>query len=71
MFLVVEIQKTEDGHLAVPPVTEHEDIKDAKAKYHEILAAAAKSGLPRHSAVILHEDGHSIVNESFREEGED
>ena len=65
MFLVVEIQKTADGHLAVPPVSEYEDWNDAAAKYHAILAAAAKSGLPRHSAVILHEDGHSVANESF------
>ena len=72
MFLVIEIQKTADGHLAVPPVNEYEDWNDASAKYHTILASAAKSGLPRHSAVILHEDGHSVRNESFstREEGE-
>ena len=68
MYLVIEIQKL-DGHLAVPPVHEYTDEqwRDAQAKYHEILAVAAKSGLPRHSAVILHEDGHSICNESYAE----
>lgn len=70
MFLVVEIQKNEAGQLAWL-VTQHEDIRDAESKYFAVLSAAAKSNLPRHSAALLHEDGHCIRSESYREGGED
>ena len=70
MFLVVEIQKGENGQFACL-VTQHEDLRDAESKYHAVLAAAAKSKLPRHSAALLHEDGHSIRNESYTAGGED
>ena len=68
MFLVLEIQKT-NGQLAAL-ITQHEDIRDAESKYHAILSVAAKSGLERHSAALLHEDGHSIYNGSYKPEGE-
>lgn len=70
MFLVLEIQKNSEGQLAAL-VTQHEDIREAKSKYHAVLSVAAKSGLPRHSAAIIHEDGHSIYNESYKAEGDD
>lgn len=70
MFLVVEIQKNASGQVA-SLITQHSDYRDAQAKFHTILAAAAKSNLPRHGAAILHEDGHSIVNESYCEDGDD
>lgn len=70
MFLVVEIQKDGNGHLSWL-ITEKENIRDAESAYHSVLAAAAITTLPRHSAVILHEDGHSIENQSYTGSGED
>lgn len=64
MFLVMEIQKSTDSTLS-SIVTQHDNLRDAKSKYHLILSYAAKSGLPRHSAAILHEDGHTMAYESF------
>ena len=69
MFLVVEIQKT-NNQLAWL-VTQHEELRDAESKYHTVLAAAARSKLQRHSAALIHEDGHTIRNESYTEDGED
>ncbi len=68
MFIVIEIQKS-NGQIATI-VNAYDDIKDAKARYHTILAAAAKSGLERHGAVILSESGATIANESYVTEGE-
>lgn len=67
MYLVIEIQKNEAGQLAWL-VTQHEELRDAESKYHTVLAAAAKTTLPRHSAAIIHEDGHSIEQKSYRTE---
>lgn len=64
MFLVIEIQKGEGGQLTWL-VTQHSDLRDAQSKYHTVLGFAAKSGLPRHGAVILNEFGVNICNESF------
>ncbi len=64
MFLVIEIQKSEDGTLSTL-TTQHDTQRDAKSKYHAILSFAAKSGLRRHGAVIMNEDGRTIMCESY------
>lgn len=68
-FLVIEIQKDDRGKIA-NLVTAHDRINDAQAKYHTILAAAAKSGLPSHAAVILEENGSEIAHECYVNEKE-
>ena len=40
----------------------------AEAKYHEVLAAAAVSELPQHSASLLTSDGRCIMNQCYRHE---
>ena len=55
MYLVIEIQKSEDGKIAYL-VTTHGTRPEADSKYHLILSSAAVSGLPCHSAIILRED---------------
>lgn len=63
MFLVIEIQKSESGLAAL--CTQHDTLREAQSKYHQVLAYAAVSGLPRHSAAILNEAGANICNESY------
>ena len=38
----------------------------AESKYHEVLAAAAISELPSHSATLLTADGRSLMNQCYR-----
>lgn len=40
----------------------------AESKYHEVLAAAAISELPQHSATLLASDGRAIMNQCYRHE---
>lgn len=40
----------------------------AEAKYHQVLAAAAVSELPQHSATLLTSDGRVIMNQCYRHE---
>ena len=40
----------------------------AESKYHEVLAAAAISELPQHSATLLTSDGRAVMNQVYRHE---
>ena len=42
----------------------------AESKYHEVLAAAAVSELPQHSATLLTSDGRCVMNQFYRHEAE-
>ena len=56
MYIVVELQKNSDGSLG-NIVTSYNNLMEAESKFHSILAAAAISKLPVHSAAILNEHG--------------
>ena len=63
MFAVIEIQK--NGENASPITTLYTDKEAAYNKYHTILAAAAMSNIPKHSAVLFTEEGDYIKHECF------
>ena len=65
MFIVMEIQKS--GSVATI-VTPYETRNEAENKYHSILAYAAISDIPKHSAVLLNEEGEYIKHECFEHE---
>lgn len=67
MYIVIEIQKNQNGQVATL-VDSYEDRNTAEQKYHQVLAAAAVSSLPVHTAVMLMEDGYSIKKETYRHE---
>lgn len=65
MYIVIEIQKNQNGSVGTL-VNSYEDRNTAEQKYHQVLAAAAVSSLPVHTAVMLMEDGYSIKKETYR-----
>lgn len=71
MFIVIEIQHNKNGTVGIPAPASYEDRGDAENKYHSVLAAAAKSGLPKHSAVMLNEGGVPIKYECYTNETEE
>ena len=62
MYIVIEIQK---GNTASTIVNTYETLNEAENKYHTILAYAAISSVPKHSAVLLTEEGDYIKHECF------
>ena len=62
MYIVMEIQK---GNTASTIVDSYETLNEAENKYHTILAYAALSNVPKHSAVLLTEEGDYIKHECF------
>lgn len=63
-FIVIELQKNVDGNIG-NIVWSYSDQNIAESKYYAILASAATSSIPKHSAVLLHEDGFVIRNETY------
>ena len=68
MFAVIEIQK--DGATATPITTLFTDKGQAYSKYHQVLAAAAISQVPEHSAILVSEEGNYMLHEKFTHESE-
>lgn len=63
-YIVIEIQ-TNDADEVATIVTVETDYWTAQQKYHTILAAAAVSALPVHTAVILSPYGDIIDKKSY------
>lgn len=72
-FYIIEIQQYVNGefghivHFAFDENAAKARLK-AEAKYHEVLAAAAVSELPQHSATLLTSDGRAVMNQCYRHE---
>lgn len=64
MYIVIEIQKNQNGQVATL-VNSYEDRNTAEQKYHQVLAAAAVSSLLVHTATMLTEDGYQIKHETY------
>lgn len=72
-YYVIEIQKYlsgEFGHIVHYAYDEDANKARLKAesKYHEVLAAAAVSELPQHSATLLTSDGRAVMSQCYRHE---
>ena len=72
-FYIIEIQQYVSGefghivHFAYDENATKARLK-AEAKYHEVLASAAVSELPQHSATLLTSDGRAIMNQCYKHE---
>ena len=64
-YIVMEIQNS--GSVATL-VTQHDTKNDAEAKFHAVLAAAAISSVPVHSAVLLTDEGVWLRSECYKHE---
>ena len=74
-YYILEIQKYLNGefghivHFAYDENATKARLK-AESKYHEVLAAAAVSELPQHSATLITCDGRVIMNQCYVHEDE-
>ena len=64
MYLVIELQKTAPDRVG-NLVTAHTDLNEAQSKFHTVLAAAAISAVPQHSAMLIDDRGGLIARETF------
>ena len=65
MYIVVELQKNAEGVVS-NIVTRHETLAEAESKYYSVLATAAVSEIPVHSAIIVSEEGFPVRHECYK-----
>lgn len=65
-YLVIEIQKYADDSIGIPPIATYDSFQEAASRYHTILASAAISNIPLHSALILNEAGQKIKLDNYQ-----
>lgn len=65
MFIVMEIQTSTEGVVSTV-INQYENENEADSRFHQILASAAISEIPVHTAFILTDDGHAVRAESYR-----
>lgn len=66
-YLVIEIQKFANDQMSTPTYA-YDSQNSAESKYHTILAAAANSQLPVHSALLINEEGYPLRHECYKHE---
>lgn len=64
MYIVIELQKMAENELTHQQ-TVHATKEEAESKYHNILAYAAVSEVPVHSATILNEKGEPVMYKHY------
>lgn len=67
-YYVFEIQKMTNGAFA-HIVHEANTRNEAESKFYQVLAAAAISNLPEHSAIMFSGEGFPIMNQSYKHDG--
>ena len=64
-YIVIELQKNAEGQVS-NLVTSHNTLAEAESKYYSILAHAAVSEIPVHSAIIVSEEGFPVKNNCYK-----
>lgn len=64
MYYIIELQKTDDAH-CVHLISTKETQNEAESAYHQVLAAAAISSVPEHSATLLTDNGRELMNQTY------
>ena len=65
MYIVIELQKDTKGVVS-NIVTSFDTLAEAESKYYTILATAAISKVPVHSAIIVSEEGFPVKNQCYK-----
>ena len=65
-YIVLEIQTDAGGNVAILPAITRDDKLEAESEYHRILAFAAISALPLHTAVLMTADGKTLSSKCYK-----
>ena len=64
-YIIVEIQKSSNGTIAIVPPASYVESNVAEQAYHTALAFAAVSSVAVHTVVMLDEVGNRIKGETY------
>lgn len=65
VYIIIEIQKMNNGSCVVVPPTTYTDSRLAEQAYHTALSYAAVSQVDVHSVVMLDDTGARIKGETY------
>lgn len=65
VYIIIEIQKSNEGTVAIVPPASYTDKDIAEQAYHTALAAAAVSSVNVHSVVMLDDTGARLKGETY------
>ena len=65
VYIIIEIQKMNNGSCAVVPPTTYTDQRIAEQAYHTALSYAAVSQVDVHSVVMLNDVGERLKGETY------
>lgn len=68
-YLVTEIQHWDTGAVQ-NPTWSYDDRNKAESKFHTVLAAAAVSKLPVHSAMLFTDEGFTLDSKCYKHDAE-
>lgn len=63
-YLVMEIQTWDTGAIQTPTYA-YDKQENAEAKYHDILSKAAVGTLPKHTAVLMTNEGYVLETKCY------
>lgn len=63
-YFIVEIQKLGENQYA-HIVHEASTRNEAESKYHQVLAAAAISNIPKHGAIMFTDEGYPLMHQNY------
>lgn len=70
MFIILELQMTDETHLAHIFHTA-DTYLETESIYHSMLASAAISSIYKHGAVVLTDDGEYVKHQTYMHGGEE
>ena len=65
VYIIIEIQKSNNGTVAIVPPSSFSDQNVAEQAYHQALSAAAVSQVNVHSVVMLSDTGERMKGETY------
>ena len=65
VYIIIEIQKSNNGTVAIVPPASYTDLNKAEQAYHTALSAAAVSSVSVHSVVMLSDTGEWMKGETY------
>jgi len=69
MYIVMELQKNPEGAVS-NIVTDHKTLAEAESKFYSVLASAAVSTVPVHSAILVSEEGFPVKHQCYKHAAE-
>lgn len=67
-YLVLEIQVSTNGSVAMLPVKDFDDRNAADSAYFSVLSFAAVSNVYKHTALVINEEGEVLLKRTYTHE---